>query len=229
MQCTPLDNWWRPHFGELTQSNFSWGVRTLSNWSMVCFAGGLVSLSWTPVLPPLWQTNRQTDRHPLPSSPNISSKLRPDRSSQERLTLSQAITWCLSLSTSVANWTLFCDNWADKPGDQQCFPKLHPHAHATDSSTPGRENKSASRAEDGRGCGGRKGHGALKETRRKTHKRAKRTLSAFPRLFLIKDKNDKEKAVFWESAEGLVNRRDKARIKSRLPEILFQGTNANYV
>lgn len=196
IQHTPLDNWWRPHFRELTQSDFSWGVRTLSNWSMACFAGCSVSgYPWvaTPVLPPLWQTNRQTDRHPLPSSPNISSKLRLDRSSQERLTLSQAITWCLSLSTSVANWKLFCDNWADKPGDQQCFPKLHPHAHATDSSTPGRKNKSASSAEDGRGRGGRKGHGALKETRRKTHKRAKRTLSAFPTLFLIKENTTKRK------------------------------------
>lgn len=55
------------------------------------------------------------------------------------------------------------------------------------------KNKSASSAEDGRGRGGRKGHGALKETRRKTHKRAKRTLSAFPTLFLIKENTTKRK------------------------------------
>lgn len=76
---------------------------------------------------------------------------------------------------------------------------------------------------------GKEGPWGFKPDKKKDSQESKTDTLGISKAFSNKRRQDKEKSVFEESAEGLVNRSDKARIKSCLPEILFEGTNANYV
>lgn len=169
-----------------------------------CFV--LLTYDFVP-LPIFQQTNRQTDTETqtrtVSLSPNTSSKLRLDRSSQERLTLSQAITWCLPLQTSVANWRLIVTAAGQRNLEPNTVFSKAPSIYMPRTTTPlevEKKKKVLQCRGKNSGCGGSRGYGASKKDKKDSQEsKEKSDTFSTSNTFCIKDKM--EKTVFWESVQ----------------------------